>query len=382
MKNESILVLLQFGTNIGYAIAPLETTFYNMAKSLGFEDVNIHFSYRDTEKGHPASLPDSFQNVIAFDSKATNNNDITSFCNYIKNNNIKYIFGFDLPAKRKFYKPVRESGVEKIISYYGAPMSSINTGLKLFLKKLEMKFNRYAPDHYVFESNAMRETAVNGRGVEVAKTSVVNLGVDQIKYSPSIDNEIDIYKSFSIPNDRKIIFYSGHMQKRKGVHILIKAIKELVNTRGRTDIHLLIFGNKEGETEWLEEIYRQTQAENHITFGGYRDDLHMIMPKCYIGIIASNGWDSFPRSAIEMQACGLPLIVSHFQGLTETIEANETGMLFRVGDFKDLADKIEVFLNDQNIRSSFSTAARKRVERSYTLSTQLENLVKSVREIL
>jgi len=382
MENNSILIILQFGTNIGYAIAPLETTFYNMAKKLGYEDENIHFSYCNQDKGHPDSLPDSFNNVISFDAKTTSKAEINNLLEYIKNHKITCIFGFDLPAKRAFYKPARAAGIKNIISYYGAPMSSINKGVKLFLKKLEMKLNSIGPDHYVFESYAMRDTAVDGRGVQKERTSVVNLGVDESKYSVTVaESGANIYKEFGISENKKIIFYSGHMQKRKGVHILIKALAELINNREREDIHLMIFGNKEGETDWLEEIYRDTPAQSHITFGGYRNDLHELMPACYLGVIASNGWDSFPRSAIEMQACGLPLIVSRFQGLVETIEENKTGLLFEPGDYADLADKIEILLDKPDMQSNFSSNARSRVEKSYTLDIQLDNLVKVMNAI-
>jgi glycosyltransferase involved in cell wall biosynthesis len=378
VKDQSILVMLQYGTNIGYAIAPLETTFYNMALKLGFSQDHIHFAYKNMEKGKPQSLPDSFSNVIEFNSTTTDKTEISEFCTYIKNNNIQYIFGFDLPAKRDFYKVARESGLKAIVSYYGAPMSSINTGLKLLLKKLEVKLIKNGPDHYVFESNAMRETAVNGRGIALERTSVVPLGVDIDKYTNIVSQDINIYKEFSIPENRKVVFYAGHMQRRKGVHVLVDAIAELINNRERQDTHLLILGNKQGESEWLEQRYKGTNAENYITFGGYRNDLHKIMPHCYVGAIASNGWDSFPRSAIEMQSCGLPLLVSDFQGLVETIENGKTGKLFIPGDYQDLADKIESFLKSSEERDQYSKNARSRVENGYTLEIQLDGLVKVV----
>ncbi|MEJ2609714.1 MAG: glycosyltransferase family 4 protein [Candidatus Thiodiazotropha sp.] len=384
MREESILIMMQYGTNIGYAIAPLETTFYNMASELGFPQNRIHFSYQDMKKGMPDSLPSTFSNVVVFNSRSDkySKEEIDTISRYISKNNIKYIFGFDLPAKKQFYKPVRAAGVEKIISYYGCTMSSVNSGLKLFLKKLEMKLNIYGPDHYIFESKAMQYTATHGRGVAAKNTSVVPLGVDHNMCSNKIGGGVNIFDEFNIPKNRKVIFYSGHMHKRKGVHVLIDAVSELINNRNREDIHLLLFGNKEGETAWLEDRFKGTKASEFITFGGYRTDLPSIMPQCYLGVIASNGWDSFPRSAIEMQSCGLPLIASNFQGLVETIENEVTGMLFESGSHMDLGDKIEAFINDVSMRNKMSDNARKRVEGGYTLEVQLRGLVGVVRDIV
>ena len=382
MKNKAILVSIHFPSNVGYAIAPLEKTFYKMARQLTSDEANIHYSYTSLEDGAPKSLPSGFTNVITFDHYAKDKTEKNAISNYIKKNNIDVVFGFDLPVSRPSYYGLRKAGVRKIISYYGSPMSSINHGFRLLLKRLEVKTHIFRPDHFIFESEAMRKTAVYGRGIPLGETSVIHLGVDVDKYNPRVGDSFYAHKIFGIPNDRKIIFYSGHMEERKGVHVIVRAAVELINKRKRTDVHFLILGNKSGEEKKFLPLYEGTGAASYITFGGYRNDLEKIMPTCYLGTIASNGWDSFPRSALEMAACGLPLIVSNFQGLVETIEQGDTGVLFKTGDHIDLAMKIEQLLDDEEKHCDMSRAARERIEKRFTLDCQLKQLVETVQEII
>jgi len=383
MKINSILVFFHVGSNTGYAIEPLEQTFFNMAKMLVNDESNIHFAYTNMDKGHPRILPEHFKNVITFDYDDSSSDSLTSIYEYIKENGINVAFGFDqsvvnLPS----YRSIRKAGVRCFISYYGAPMSSINSGMKLWLKKLQVKLIRCKPDHYIYESYAMAETAVFGRGLSQKDVSVVHTGVDTEKYCPAISETFYAHEKFGIPKNRNIIFYSGHMERRKGVHVIVKAAVELAVNRKREDIHFVITGNKNGEEKAFDEIYRGTTAENYITFGGYCDDLTKIIPSCHIGTIASVGWDSFPRSALEMGACGLPLLVSNLQGIPEAIEIGKTGFVFEPGNSEELAEKIEYFIDNPEIREQFSKNARARILEGFTLKDNEENLVKVVRDVV
>jgi len=381
LSMNSILVVMHYGTNIGYAIEPLEHTFFQMALNLVSGDQSrIHFSYTNHDKGRPRILPEGFENIIVFDYKNPAA-DLDSISDYIKTHKIDAVFGFDLPIKVKAYSMLRSSGVRHIISYYGAPMSSINKLPKLLLKKVEVALTPNKPDHFIFESEAMRQTAVNGRGVRFSNTSVVPLGVDIERYSPADDVSYYAHDLFDIPRERKIAFYSGHMQERKGVDVIVKAGVDVVCEHGVKDLHFLFFGNKDGEEEAFSSLYRGTEAEDYITFGGYRNDLPEIMQSCAIGTIASTGWDSFPRSAVEMAACGLPLVVSRLQGLVETVEEGVTGYTFVPRDFKALSQFFVKLSEDEALRKSMSAQARKRIVSGYSIEKQTEHLSQVVRQV-
>lgn len=375
-----ILIYIPFSTNIGYAIKSLESAFFYMAKVVFNNENNVHFLYKDLKGGIPGSLPHSFSNILCLDDPSGNNS-IAPVCKYITQNSITSLFGLDLPVSHYFYKHFRNSGINKIIAYWGAPMSDICGGLKLKLKQLHVRLNKFKPDHFIFESNNMANSAINGRGISKQNISVVNLGIDTLKFCPNNESTY-VNEIFQIPHNRKIIFYSGHMEERKGVHIIVKAAATLVNEMHRDDIHFLFTGNRNGEEYRFYPLYKGTNAQNYITFAGYRNDLPQIIPCCDAGVIASTGWDSFTVSSLEIAACGLPLIVSNLQGLPETIEENVTGLLFKPGDHIDLVKKICVIMDNPNLRNCMSSAARSRIVNSYTMHQQIENLSNVLKKVI
>ena len=377
----AILIMFHLELDAGYAMDSLLETFLEMAAKLVVDREKIHISFTCMKNRDNQARLSGYSNVIEFDPGSTDVAMQNFIRAYVEENGIDLVFGFDLPVHKPAYKPLRQGGVKTIISYQGAPMSDLNKGIKLILKKLQVSMAMRSPDYYIFESRAMAETAFRGRGVPENKVTVVPLGVDTEKYRPA-GNLVDYpYKTFSIPENRKIIYYSGHMEKRKGVDVLINAAIHLRDVKGRDDFHLLILGNRPGEEAPFEQMLQDKAAESHVTFAGYRDDAEQIIPACYVGAIASTGWDSFTMSSLEIAACGLPLIVSALQGLLETIDEGKTGFSFKPGDYVALAEHVARFLDDPELRNRFGDRARDRILSGFSRQHQVNRLVGAIQSV-
>jgi len=371
-----ILVIFHCRENTGYAIETLENRFYKVAELLAGD--NIHFSFTKLSNTQKQKKSRSSLSTLKFDPATRNKKELQQISQYIYEHKIDCVLGFDQPPGRKYYKHIRRAGVKHIISYWGAAISSRNTGLRLVLKKIEMRLRRYSPDHYIFESKAMQDFAIFGRGIPKNKTSITYLGVDTGTYKPNLERTLYPYTTFGIPDDRKILFYSGHMEPRKGVKVLINSAIELADIRCIENFHFLVLGNKNGEEAPFEKMLISTKAKDHVTFGGYRDDIPSILPECYLGVIASTGWDSFTMSSLEMASAGLPLLVSDLQGLRETISSGNTGFHFMPGNHVELAEKIEMLIADNSLRNSMSTKSRDRICANFTIKNQVDSLTKTI----
>ena len=381
MRPKGILIYYHCQSNTGYAIGRHEPDFLKMAEVLTGSLTNVHVAYTTLKGGMPSYVPSGFNNVIEFDPADSNTAVLQRIYDYISIHEIDVAFGFDQPVSCPAHKMLRKAGVKLLVSYWGAPMSSLNGGLKLALKRFEVKLRRHKPDHYIFQSKAMADSAVLGRGVDPKDVTVIPNAVDTTVFSPDPSFAAYAYDVFGIPNNRKIIFYSGHMEERKGVHIIVKAAMKLVTDRKRDDMHFVFLGNKDGEEQRLQNMYCGTPVEEFITFGGYRDDINMIHKSCYLGVIATTGWDSFTMSSMEMASSGLPLIVSKLQGLKETIIEGVTGFLIEPGDFSELAEKIESLVDNPVLRDEMALAARSRVVDRYSLDKHIQHLISLMKRL-
>ena len=291
------------------------------------------------------------------------------------------IFGFDQAVNRPAYKYLRQAGIKAFISYWGAPMSSLNYGWKLIAKRIQTLFSVHKPDHFIFQSVGMRKTATHGCGIPTSNTSIVRTGIDTDLFSPSEELQNYAHDAFGIPRNQRIFFFSGHMEKRKGVSVIIDTAKYLVNELHRNDIHFLILGNKGTEADTFGPMYKDTKASQHITFGGYRNDIPNILKSCYAGFIASIGWDSFPMSSIEMASTELPIIASDLAGLKEAV-TSETGFLYPPGDFCKAAEKIVFLLDNPDIRHQMGKKARSRAIQDFSRDSQIRGIETVIRKVM
>ena len=359
-----ILVFFHCESNTGYAIRAAScTTFAMMANRLVGDWRHVHYGYPSLIRGRSTNLPSGVRNIIEFDASSSQSDKAARIRDYVRDHDIRLAFGFDQPVRRPMFRHLRSAGVRYVVSYWGAPMSSLNSGLTLVLKRLSVTLASDKPDHFIFQSEGMRKTAVYGRGIDYASTSVVRSGVDIEEFQPSAVQSTYVHDIFGIDSSRKVIYYSGHMEERKGVHIIVKAASHLVNVLGRRDVHFVLLGNKSGEETKFDTLYKSTEAENFVTFGGYRSDVDRILPACYAGVIATTGWDSHTMSGLLRSLHAVfRSIVSDIEGLRETLTEN-TGIRFPIGDYEALAHAIARLVDDtemhqESTRPSGSPANR------------------------
>jgi len=368
-KKPAILIMIHCEEHTGYAISSLEHVFHQAALHAGYNDDSIFWSFN--------GLKDiGATNKINCDYR---NPDPHSLIPYLHDNNIQTVIAFDLGYPAKVIGLLKNSGVKKIVSYWGASMSSINSGLKLWLKKMEFLVRNNKPDLFVFESESMRHTATHGRGVPSSATRVLYLGVDTEKFSPNYGQDFYAHHTLNIHENHRIIFYSGHMEERKGVRTIIRAALHMADSGTLHNIHFVICGNKGDEAKTYTDMLVGTAAEAHVTFAGYRNDIARLMRSSTIGVIASTGWDSFTMSSVEMMASGLPLIISNLQGLAETIEDNKNGYLITPGNHIELAKKITTLCEDSTLAQTFSKNSRLRAKQHFSVSMQIEKMAEIIR---
>ena len=377
----AMLIMIGYEIDIGFAIGRLVSVFHEMASRLTGEPRRVHFSFTRIGAARSPVLPAGFDHLIEFDPRRPTAEAVAATTQYIRRHGIDTVFGLDLSANADYLAEFRRAGVRRVISYWGAPMSSLNHGVKLLLKRLEVALVRRAkPDYFVFESRAMQDYAVRGRGISAERTRVVHTGVDAEKFRPDANSASLVYQRFNIPSHRRVIVYMGHLHRRKGVHVLMRAAGHLAQNLKRDDVQVLFLGNRGQEVDGFRDDV--VAGAEFITFGGYHNDIPALLSGCYAGCIPSTGWDSFPMSSLEMQACGLPVLVSDWQGVPETVAAGETGVVVPVGNAQRLAEEIAALVDDPQRRQRMASAARARIESTFLREHQIQNLVHELRAML
>src|SRR5690606_24376429 len=121
------------------AISSLERLFYNAALELAESDPQgVKFLYPSVASGRPAALPDTLQQFDVFDTSDTSAGNLARLTTLAGDHRAQLAITFDMQPIHPTYRALRQGGVQKIISYWGGPISGLSPLWKRLLKRLQI----------------------------------------------------------------------------------------------------------------------------------------------------------------------------------------------------------------------------------------------------
>jgi glycosyltransferase involved in cell wall biosynthesis len=157
------------------------------------------------------------------------------------------------------------------------------------------------------------------------------------------------------------LLFAGLIEElMKGFHVLQEACARL--WQRRQDFELIATGDPPGMMNAFTRLIGwQSQEELP---GALRESDILVMPT-----IAQ---EALGRTAVEAMAAGRPVIASRLGGLPFTVAEGVTGLLCEPGDPEDLTRKIEMLLDDAELRQRLGQAGRRRFEEHYAWPVIIE----------
>lgn len=227
------------------------------------------------------------------------------------------------------------------------------------LRLLERCSYRYA--HLVITANeTFRQLAIKRGRCGPEKVVVIRNGPDLERFR-AIEPA-----ALSLPQQRRyVLAYIGVMGKQDGVEYILYAVDHLVHQRGRQDVAAVLIG--EGPAlQTLREQVRELHLEDYIHFTGWLEKTQALryLAGADIGLQPDpqNGLNEYCTmiKAMEYMALGLPIVAFD---LAETrFSAQDAALYAQPNEPVDFAGKIEVLLEDADLRRKMGAAGRRRVE--------------------
>lgn len=169
----------------------------------------------------------------------------------------------------------------------------------------------------------------------------------------TIYNGVDI-KSFASVKASKIdpcLIMVARFAPAKDQVTIIRALPFI-----KKDVYVKFVGDGDS-IDYCREIAEKLGVTDRVVFLGTRSDVAEQIASSYIGIQSSN-WEGLCLTAIEIMACGKPVIATNVDGLKEIVSG--AGLLFPVGDEKQLAEEVNKLFSDSHFYEEVATKCRNR----------------------
>ena len=183
---------------------------------------------------------------------------------------------------------------------------------------------------------------------------------------------------FGLTDDALVILFgaaSGTRYSIKGGDVLLEAARIISDTMAddvrRSRIVVAIFG---------EEAEPTTAGNIPVMFLGELSDVEIRQAHSAADVlVVPSRIENLALVALEGQSCGVPLVVSDNTGLTDVVEDGVTGFKATKNDPHDFARKIQLLLDNDQLRKDFSKAARQRALKLWHPDTVAERYASILR---
>jgi glycosyltransferase involved in cell wall biosynthesis len=232
-------------------------------------------------------------------------------------------------------------------------------------------------DRIIFGCAAQQSHWVKQFTLAWEASQVIYNGVDCDYFSPNagIDGGHLLREQHGIPADAVIIGSIGRLASEKSFDLLISAASRLKAVGRRT---FLILVGEGPEKDKLKQLAEKYGIGDKVRFLGLQDDVRPALSIMDIFVLPSSAVETFSNAGLEAMAMARAVVLSSMGGAAEMIDHGKNGLVFPVGDIDVLTEFLVMLHDSSDMRQRLGSAARKRVESSFTF----RKMVEQYRELL
>lgn len=266
------------------------------------------------------------------------------------------------------------NGVVNAISGLGGFFAEDNKGLmaKMMPKVLKYSHNRKNL-LCIFQNDEDKGLYVKNGIIKEEQTRYIKgSGVDlkEFCYTPE-------------PAEGKIrVILTARMIVEKGVFILTEAAEKLRSKYEDKAEFLLVGGIDDHPDAITKEQLDAVCDGKYIQWLGYRTDVKELLQSSHIVAFPSYYMEGLPKSLIEADAIGRPVITCNSVGCKETVIDGYNGYLIPTKDVDALVEKLDILLSDAALRQEMGKNSREYAEENFSIDVVIEQHLNIYQELI
>ncbi len=245
----------------------------------------------------------------------------------------------------------------------------ILTGYKISSKKAKKVIFQNSDDLEMFVKFGIipREKAV------LVKSSGIDTSEWKMESGEVLGSEFQVPSSeLRVKNEKPIVLMIARVIKDKGVEEFIKAVEILKDKAEFWYAGDIDKGNKNAfNPDW-----------KNINYLGFRRDIKDLISKCDIFVLPSFYGEGVPRTLIEAASMSKPIVTTNNRGCKEVVDDGINGFLVPIKDYKSLAKKIEILIDNPKLRDEFGKKSREKAVNEFDIKAVVDKYLAVYEEIL
>lgn len=164
----------------------------------------------------------------------------------------------------------------------------------------------------------------------------------------------------------------GEFTKNKGHKFLIKAAAKLA--KKYPEIKFIIIGHRGEEKQKCLSLIDRYSLQNNVFLVDNRPDAAIYL-KAFDVFILPSLKEGLPYALLEAGSAGLPTIASETGGNPEIIADQQSGLLIKPANAKEIIKAVEKLMTDNNLCQTLAKNLREKIIGEFSLKKQLEKTI-------
>ena len=160
------------------------------------------------------------------------------------------------------------------------------------------------------------------------------------------------YKQRIALNNEKVISHISNFRKVKRIQDVLHSFK-IINDS--TPSKLILVGDGP-ERPKMEKLSRDLKISKNVNFLGNLKSTKEVLNISDLFVLPSSS-ESFGLAALEALACGVPVISTNRGGIPEVVENGKSGLLSKVGDFREMGENALKIISNEVTHQEFKANA-------------------------
>lgn len=178
------------------------------------------------------------------------------------------------------------------------------------------------------------------------------------------------------------VILTARMIVEKGIYLLTEAAERLRSKyEGKAEFWLVGMIDDHPGAPTKEELESHCDGK-YIKWLGYRTDVKELLMQSHIMAFPSYYMEGLPKSLIEAEAIGRPVITTNSVGCKDTVVDGENGFLIQPKDVDALTEKLDLLLGDKELRQKMGKAARAYAEKYFDIEVVKERHLSIYEELI
>jgi len=220
------------------------------------------------------------------------------------------------------------------------------------------------PTCFISNSTGGRKFLLDTYGVPPAKVHLVRNGVALA--APCADRG-EWRKQWGVHPNALVAGMVANLSIYKDHETLLRAWSRVVSEyHWESEPLLVLAGRCDGVETRLTGLALELGIQNRVKILGPVDDVAGLLGAIDLFAYSSKS-EGLPNGVLEAMAAGLPVVGTDIPGIREALGSQGEGYLSPVGDSTDLAKKIVMLLQDQQLRKTLGQSLQMRIEKEFSL---------------